>query len=142
MIVSELNVHMPVVELIILEGDLKLPQALGHEAGAMVKIELVLLPTIDVEELQTLQCVHMPLDQPERVMIEPLVPDLFPQFSQSAAGGGGAGFLGPLPGIQFDTAGNTPTVPDQQITITFDVLPAFFATTAGGSATWSGVSCP
>ncbi|MEE9293563.1 MAG: hypothetical protein V3W34_01165 [Phycisphaerae bacterium] len=67
--------------------------------------------------------------------------DLFKQFSNTAAAGF-PGFTGPDPGIEVDTQGNWPSVPDQQVTFFSDIFACFGATSAGGGATWTGPMCP
>ncbi|MEE9296629.1 MAG: hypothetical protein V3W34_16920 [Phycisphaerae bacterium] len=67
--------------------------------------------------------------------------DLFRQFSNNPAVGFPF-FTGPDPGVEVDTQGNTPTVPDQQITGFADTFQCFQATMAGGGATWTGQVCP
>ncbi|MEE9296016.1 MAG: hypothetical protein V3W34_13785 [Phycisphaerae bacterium] len=67
--------------------------------------------------------------------------DLFKQFSNTAAAGF-PNFTGPDPGIEVDTQGNWPTVPDQQVTFFADIFQCFGATAAGGGDTWTGPTCP
>ena len=67
--------------------------------------------------------------------------DLFRQFSNNAAVGVPF-FTGPSPGVEVDTQGNSPSVPDQRITAFADVFMCFQATAAGGGATWTGQACP
>ena len=68
--------------------------------------------------------------------------DLFKQFQNTAAGGPGPGFEGLAPGIEVDTEGFFPTVPDQQVTFYGDIFQCFQASSAGGGFAWNGEACP
>ncbi len=68
--------------------------------------------------------------------------DLFKQFSNTTASCGCAGYAGPDPGIEVDTQGDSPTVPDGTINFFADIFQCFSATSVGGGDMWTGETCP
>ncbi len=67
--------------------------------------------------------------------------DLWKQFVNTAAFGAPQ-FTGSHPGIEVDTQGLSPSVPDQAVSLVFDIGACMFATAAAGLQQWDGEQCP